>query len=180
MIIKVENLTATAITSLDLLANEIKVIFYNKTFWVKSERIYKNLTTNKIRFLDENNAPVVYKNPLFDNNKNEELVGEEILGRYLSVFESTKKDTTELKNNIEDLIGSDIYRFIKNLFRTEPHVGVNADSLTTTLHGTKLSTVLKFAEFKKAGLIISQLPDDEFFTTDHKSRIKEICDSVSL
>lgn len=170
MITKVRNKTSSPIASLGLLANEIKVIYYNKTFWAQEQAIRVNLYTDSIEFLNDEGDVVVKgsSNGLPVNNDIE-------LSTVMIVCQSKGE---EEKEEALYMIGLKIIASIRAAFRRANVAGYTRAMLRASL-GT-IPDLLRNGDFSEASTAIQAIPTDGFWTAARKTKFKNLCDSVEI
>lgn len=175
MITRVRNKTAQDIAILGLTANQTKVIFYNRPFWINEKEIRTALIADQIEFLNDYNDVVVSINPNYTQGFTETPEFNKMCALFNSQWSSL---TEEDKEDILEEVGQYIIQFIKAAFRRANVAGYTRTNLLSALGN--IPTMLKFGDILSASSAVSSITTDAFFTNARKTRLKAILDSVDL
>lgn len=177
MILAVKNNTASAIPGLGLLANEIKTVWMNKTWFTDQTLIREKLRDGSIEFYDENSAKIIYWNGT-------EIVGDDDILAPMIHLLFRVLPTDEAITRAEREACMDIFQIIAVMFRKAKKnnglPGYTDDNMIDALQTKNVFELLLLGRNKGAGNGINAIATDAFFTVDRKTLLKSICDSINL
>ena len=175
MITRVKNKTSQPIASIGLNANETKVIFYNRPFWINEAAIRAALIADQIELLNDYNDVVVSINPRYVQGFTETYE----FNKMCSLFDNEWAALTEEdKEDILEEVGNYVLQFIKAAFRRANVNGYSRANLLSALGN--IPTLLRFGDISAASTAANNIQTDAFFTTVRKARLKAILDAVDL
>lgn len=170
MITKVRNKLSQPIPELSLLANETKVIFYNKTFWSKENYIRQGLLADAIEFLNDEGDVIVKAggNGIPINNDIE-------LSEVIIVCQTKGEED---KEDALYMIGLKVIASIRATFRRANIAGYTRAMLRSSLGS--IPDLLRNGDFAEASTAIQAITTDGFWTGARKTKFKNLCDSVEI
>lgn len=177
MILKVENKTAQPITELGLIANESKYIWFNRIFFQKESDIRANLLADKIRFLDENNAQIIYFIRYSPDNVG--IYNDPLLTEMICFLTNDSLPEEEIENKITD----QFFILLRTMYKkaiTSGLTGYTRRDMAAALDVVHINTLLNLGFIGAVGTAISTMTSDAFFTPARKTKLSEICASVAL
>jgi hypothetical protein len=175
-------MTASSIPSLSLSANETKVIFYNRPFWVKRSEICNALFSSLIRFLDDENTAIVRKNPDYSSVVDDQYTNPYVLNSMFSKMNTDWDSSEEAIIELEEEAGRKILTSIKGFHKRKVDdgtvTGYPRSSLIASL-GTIVDK-LRNGELIDAATSIALIPNDNFWNNARRTRFIDLCNSVNL
>lgn len=174
MILKVENKTAQPITELGLIANESKYIWFNRIFFQKESDIRANLLADKIRFLDENNAQIIYFIRYSPDNVG--IYNDPLLTEMICFLTNDSLPEEEIENKITD----QFFILLRTMFKKANPIGYTRRDMAAALDVMHINTLLNLGFIGAVGTAINAMTTDAFFTSARKTKLSEICASVAL
>lgn len=181
-ITKVRNKTATDIPALGLLANETKVIFYNRAFFLKKAAICDALFNDQIVFIDDENTVIVKKNPDYIKVVDDQYTNPYVLNELFLKFVDRWTGEDEEIESLEEEAGKKILIAIKSLRKKLVREGTISNYSKAALL-TSLGSVINYlitGDITSASTAIGAIPNDTFWTTARRNRFKALCDNIDL
>lgn len=181
-ITKVKNKTASDIPALGLLANETKVIFYNRTFFLKKQAICEALFNDQIVFIDDENTVIVKKNPNYQKVTDDQYTNPYALNdMFLKLVDRWTGEDEDIEL-LEEEAGKKILISIKSLRKKLVREGTVSNYTKNALLSSMSTSVnyLITGDIPSASVGISAIANDAFWTAARRNRFKTLCDNIDL